>query len=232
MKPVDRAAIYTTSGQNTLDFTDDREKLAESMNRIVPRSRRLSETRPCPYASEYNADRIVNWNDSVALDAVAGDARACGAVGINLPPATAKQLSLQLAQATATRVDTIAESDRQVTLALLTAVVQRMSAMPGQRNVVVVSQGFLVTPKFRQEEMRLIDHAIRANVSIGAINSRGVWARPLGEDSERAEEEVLGELAEATGGMFFHNNNDLKEGLNEPPRRRSFYMCSGFRRRI
>jgi hypothetical protein len=54
-------------------------------------------------------------------------------------------------------VDGIAESDRQVTLALLAAVVQRMSAMPGQRNIVVVSDGFLVTLKFRREEMRLIE---------------------------------------------------------------------------
>jgi hypothetical protein len=83
----------------------------------VPRSRRLSETRPCPYASEYNADRIVNWNDSVALDAVVGDARTCGALGINLPPATARQLSLQLAQAVGGR----AQEARHIQFALLTS---------------------------------------------------------------------------------------------------------------
>jgi len=39
LKGADRVAVYTTSGQNVIDFTDDREKLAETMNRITPRSR-------------------------------------------------------------------------------------------------------------------------------------------------------------------------------------------------
>ena len=38
--PTDRAAIYSTSGQTQLDFTDDRAKLTATMNRLLPR--------PCP----------------------------------------------------------------------------------------------------------------------------------------------------------------------------------------
>src|SRR5580692_5666010 len=41
LKAADRAAVYTTSGQTALDFTDDREKLTETMNRILPRSRQF-----------------------------------------------------------------------------------------------------------------------------------------------------------------------------------------------
>ena len=31
----------------------------------------------------------------------------------------------------------------------------------------------------------------------------------------RAEENAMGELADATGGSFFHNNNDLESGLTQ-----------------
>src|SRR5580692_5985862 len=48
LKGADRAAVFTTSGQTALDFTDDRDKLAETMNRIVPRSRVISNSSSCP----------------------------------------------------------------------------------------------------------------------------------------------------------------------------------------
>jgi len=34
LRPTDRAAIFTTSGQTILDFTDDRAKLHETLNRL------------------------------------------------------------------------------------------------------------------------------------------------------------------------------------------------------
>jgi VWFA-related protein len=63
LQPADRAAIYTTSGQTTLDFTDDKGKLRETVNRIVPRSRTTKLTKPCPDISDYMADLIFNKGD-------------------------------------------------------------------------------------------------------------------------------------------------------------------------
>jgi len=226
MNPVDRAAIYTTSGQTILDFTDDREKLAETMNRIMPRSRKITQTRPCPDVEEYAADLITNRNDAMALTAAARDAIACGAVDPTDP--NAMQTARLLAQSAASQITSLTEADTQVSLAMLKAVVQRMSAMPGQRNIVLVSGGFLVSLNFRQEETQVIDRAIRANVTISALDARGLWARPPGGDASgtssplmdqynqtgaEVQDEVLGELADATGGTLFHNNNDLKEGF-------------------
>ena len=37
LKPTDRAAIFTTSGQVGLEFTDDRDKLKETLRRLQPR---------------------------------------------------------------------------------------------------------------------------------------------------------------------------------------------------
>lgn len=241
MKPADRAAIYTASGQNALDFTDNREKLAETMNRIMPRSRGNTLSGACPNIDAYVADLIQNKNDPNALNAAARDAIACNAVDPSAP--NALQLAQRVAQSAAAQVSGVAEADTQVTLSLLKGVVQRMSAMPGQRNIVLVSSGFLVTINYLQEETQVIDRAIRANVTINTLDARGLWAIPPGGDashphpgalsrylSDAAESEgaVLGELADATGGTFFHNNNDLKAGFERTGATPEFLYVLGF----
>src|SRR5580704_15461073 len=37
LTPSDRAAIFTTSGQGNVDFTDDKAKLLDAVNRLLPR---------------------------------------------------------------------------------------------------------------------------------------------------------------------------------------------------
>ena len=226
LKGADRAAIYTTSGQTALDFTDDRDKLQETMNRIMPRSRLTGGISQCPDISPYMADLIQNKNDPIALAAAGREAVACGAAS------TAAQ-GQSLAQGVANQVLGVAEADVQVTLSVLKATVQRMAAMPGQRTVVLVSSGFLITINYRQQEVELIDRAIRANVTLSTLDARGLYAIVPGGDASQsttsivasankaryqneaalAEGEVLGELADGTGGTFFHNNNDLQEGF-------------------
>jgi hypothetical protein len=50
-------------------------------------------------------------------------------------------------------------------------------------------------------------------------------------ESAIAEEGIMEELADATGGRYFHNNNDLKAGFGEWRRRRSLFMCWDSRRK-
>ena len=74
--PTDRAAIFTTSGQTQLDFTDDRAKLHETLNRILPRSL-IAETgtTECPNVTYYMADQIQNNQDDRRLRTATQDAR-------------------------------------------------------------------------------------------------------------------------------------------------------------
>jgi hypothetical protein len=60
LRPTDRAAIVTTSGLTTLDFTDDRTKLHETLFRLHPRPLSRSIAVDCPDISYYQADLIVN----------------------------------------------------------------------------------------------------------------------------------------------------------------------------
>jgi len=84
------------------------------------------------------------------------------------------------------------------------------------------------------EKSRILDIAARCNVTISAIDARGLYttvmdaserggssARELitGEHAQYHSEEmnldqdVMAELADGTGGAYFHNNNDLENGL-------------------
>lgn len=249
LKPTDRAAIYTTSGVGMLDFTGDREEIVRAIDAIVPRSR-LSGM-DCPPVTFFMADRIVN-NDHTMLALVTSLANQCanlitpvgpGGSGSGPPPPSPGQA---MAQAAAARVEAMGESQVQQTLSVLKDIVRRMSMSPGQRSLVLVSPGFLITHNYRQDEMELLDRAIRANVTISTLNARGLFQpdavvefgpqaityakvleQPL-RDSSSAEEDALAEIAEGTGGTYFHNNNDYVEGLKETAAVPEFIYLLGF----
>jgi VWFA-related protein len=241
MKGADRVAVYTTSGQNVIDFTDDREKLAETMNRIQPRSRLMHTGNDCPDLTDYQADRIISWNDAIVTQAAAAEVMACG-------QATTMSQAQALAQAAASRVLSITDGDTQIALQMLKSSVQRMAAMPGQRTIVLVSPGFLVTQNHRQDEIDVIDRAIRANVTINSLDARGLYVIVPGGDASQAssslvatrnraayqkeaalaDSDVLGELADGTGGTFFQNSNDLQDGFRRTSEAPEFMYVLGF----
>src|SRR5579863_10156091 len=71
-----RAAIFTTSGQGNVDFTDDREKLHEALMKLMSRPTLAGPGEECPDLSYYMADLIVNKNDPTALQAAVAEAMA------------------------------------------------------------------------------------------------------------------------------------------------------------
>jgi hypothetical protein len=110
---------------------------------------------------------------------------------------------------------------------------RRLSSMPGQRVMVFVSPGFIVTQQTR-EAGDLIDRANHANIVINTIDARGLYTPDLLGDianppvdtvrtagfkasyrieAQSAQSEILGNLADGTGGTYFHNRNDLDVGL-------------------
>src|SRR5580704_11032785 len=122
-----------------------------------------------------------------------------------------------------------------------------MSAMPGTRTIVLVSPGFLLSTDHRSAEYDVLDRAIRANVTVNTIDMRGLYTMPGVDASVRGptssaagfltqaaiseaseDDDVLAELADGTGGTFFHNDNGLKEGLNLLAARPEYIYVLGF----
>jgi VWFA-related protein len=266
-----RAAIFTTSGQGNLDFTDDRVKLHEALLKLMSRPNMMSAGSECPDLSYYMADLIRNKNDQAALQAAVTEVLATCAPPPPTPPppppssgaaAQAAQQAAQqqaqqalqtaqgVVQSTASRVLNLGERDTRLVLTVLEDAIHRLTAAPGDRSLILVSSGVFLTDDRRQEETDIMDHAIRANVRISSLNARGLYTIiPGGEastpssaggprvmnlkaqyqrESAIAEEGIMEELADATGGRYFHDDNDLKAGFGEVAAAPEFVYVLGF----
>jgi hypothetical protein len=126
------------------------------------------------------------------------------------------------------------EGETRATTRALKEIVRRLSAMPGQRVVVLSSSGFFVPTYGHSDITEIINKAITAKVIVNSLDARGVWTPP-GFDASlptpvggaqvigamlvyRQTEAtiqglVLGEVAEGTGGTWIHDNNDLNRSL-------------------
>ena len=252
LQPTDRAAIFSTSGQTMLDFTDDRAKLHDTLLRLQPRPIAQTGTSDCPDISYYMADLIQNKNDTQALQVAIQDAVTC----LRLSTATPQQqqVALQMAEM-AVHAETFQQLARgsqesRVALSVLKDVVRRIAVMPGQRSMVVVSPGFLTqeTNMF-QDYMDVVDRALRSQVIISTLDARGLYTIVPGGDiskpgrtnplsaavehqylteSDLAQVEVLSDLAYATGGNFFHNSNDLDAGFKSVAATPEYFYTLGF----
>jgi VWFA-related protein len=212
----DRLSIFTTSGQVNQDFTADREKLDDALQRILPHQLLQSSPVDCPPMSFYEAHLIIDENDSSAMAVAVQDVQKCvGAV--DAPTAQ------NIAQGAARRVLNIGETQIQFAFSNLEALIRRISALPGQRVIVLISPGFFVTPSMQQFG-EIIDRATKANIVINTIDTRGLYVSsvydvttpvpmPFVTTEEKLQNEILAELADGTGGLFFHDRNDIDQGL-------------------
>ena len=244
--PTDRVAIFSTSGQTTLDFTDDRAQLHATLLRLQPRPVTNSGITECPDVNYYLADLIQNKNDSQAIAVATQDALYCMFNGDqrSLPQAQA------MAKSAASQALVAGETESRLALGVLKDIVRRTALMPVQRNIVLVSPGFL-TPEMETDYMELIDRAVRSQVIINALDARGLYTLVPGGDasvagsanigaqfiglkmqyqsaSAAAESDVMATLADGTGGTFFQNNNDLDEGLRRVSTAPEYYYVLGF----
>ncbi len=196
---------------------------------MKPRLNYRSSSTECPYIQYYQADLIENKHDSQAL------AEAVRQV-FNCSPGMDQQRDLdtaqRLAESAAMQVQMVGRQDVQSTFATIKALIHALAGLPGQATLVLVSPGFLtVESDTLSFESQIIDIAASANVIISALDARGLYTTSMNasEDDSRdpqyqseirrrtmeAGENPLSELADGTGGAFFHNNNDLDVGLRQ-----------------
>jgi VWFA-related protein len=249
LAPTDRAAIFSTSGRTTLDFTDDRTQIHETLARLRPTPIARSGMHDCPDISYYQADLIQNKNDAMALQAAAEEDLVCHPPPAGMSAAQAIQQAQSDAKAAAAGVLPEGDHETRISLTVLRDVVRRISSMPGQRSVIVISPGFLTLVDMQAEKTDIMDRAIRANVIISALNARGLYTIMPGGDASQsgpisstaanmksqyasaialADEETLAELADGTGGTYFHNSNDLVEGFKRVAARPEYVYVLGF----
>lgn len=242
MQPGDRAAVFTTSGQTMQEFTDDREKLHQTLFLLRPRPVTGSGTTDCPHMTYYMADQIQNKNDPMMLQAATQDVMACS----NMDP-TQAAVARQMAQSAAQRELGAGDHETRLALGMLKDAVRRLAAMPGQRTIILVSPGFLTLAEHITDKVDIMDRAIRANVIISSLDARGLYTltpdasqrgpnNPLSmnmmsmvdRETASAQSDVLAEMASGTGGTFVQNTNDLDGGFKRTATAPEYFYVLGF----
>src|SRR5580698_791345 len=222
VKPNERVALFTVSGQNQVDFTDDHAKIVDQLKVLI--SRPIDGYDPatqhdCLVMTYYQADQI-----------------QC-AVAECVPAQAQQSVANSMYDSVVAQMVRSGEVSTQFTVRRLDEIVRRISAMPGQRSMVFLSPGF-ITSTYEYDVLRIVDRAARENVFINTLDARGLYTvDPIGDISQpaplhansqtaglslqfrlteqRVQSEVLEDLADSTGGFYFRNNNDLDAGLRQ-----------------
>jgi VWFA-related protein len=228
--PTDRVGIYSTSGQNTVEFTSDREALHHAILGVVPHPLfPQSLGSECPEVTYYMADQIENKHDPTAQAVAIEETIQCAFAGDESKQTQASNIVLSAVF----RSLNAGDQENQFTYRHLEEILRRLSSMPGERSMVLVSPGFILANSYI-DESGIIDRANRANVVINTLDARGLYtpdvmgdiSRPSSDsintggykasyriNSQFDNQRVLGDLAAGTGGTFFHNSNDLQGGM-------------------
>jgi len=235
LRPEERAAVFTISGTVVVDFTDDREKLLAGVRSLRPHP--TIPENDCPPISHYMADLMLNQHDPDAGSIAVQEVEYCAlrSLGFYSPQAG------RIAAAKAIEVLDAGNAESKNALAVLNGVIRRTASMPGQRTIVLVSPGFLaLTPETHEDVMKVIDSAVRAGIIINTLDAEGLVAAGFtggatdleGSQFHTAEAEarrdVMLDFATGTGGIFFHNNNNLDEGFRRTADVPEFVYVLGF----
>jgi len=231
----DMAAVVSTSGKVNSGLTRDRGKLRDAIVSLSPHGLLGAQKSDCPSIDYYQADQMLNKNNSAAAADALTQVLLCNP---GIDPERDIPMAQRLADAAARRALAIGHQDVQTAFATLAEIVNRMASLPGQRSLILVSSGFLsIEPDAMTAESQIMDLAAQSNVTISALDARGLYTTSLtaSDDTQvslvatkgefraasmKAAENVMAELADGTGGIFFHNSNDLDAGfkaLTEAP---------------
>jgi len=241
LRTTDRAAIYTTSGQTQQDFTDDRDALNAALAQLRPRPVTGQGLSRCPNMTYYIADQYENKRDQQVMAAVVADVMSC----MSLTPDQIQQAQQIASNAARTELSS-GDHETRLAISVITQLVRRMAAMPGQRTMILLSSGFLTLAEHSTLKSEVMDRAIKANVLINAMDARGLYTdtpditRPgtnyqtqmmlsrVDRENARANADVMGELAAGTGGTFIENSNDFDGGLRKLAAAPEYYYLLAF----
>jgi len=231
MASSDRVAIFTTSGQFSQEFSSDHELLKKSLNQIIARPLTNSGFHECPEVTYYQADLIENRNDSQALAVATEDAVQCAFNGDETKVVQARSMASSAAARALSNGDILSD----YTYRHMEDALRRLTGMPGQRKLVFISPGFIIS-SLLSDRVDIIDRSNRAGVVIDTVDARGLYTPDVMGDianpprdsfrtagyktsyrvqTQSAQSEILDDLALGTGGTFFHNRNDLDVALRE-----------------
>lgn len=238
MSPADRVAMVTTAGDLAVEFTGDRQQLEDALKRLKPNFHGGNPMNDCPRLSDYVVDRLVNYEDPDALSFAMAQAagQGCPFVTPFQAEAFAKAAegvyraasldSLRLLERMTRRLAS-APGERNLILVsrgfgafraadVLDRIIER--ALRASVVISALDPEGLTNPSpytDASQEIPVQPTPQNRNERIVKIPNLPALIENMATTSQTADWDVLADLAESTGGRFFHNNNDIVFGLRE-----------------
>ena len=240
--PRNKVGVFTASGEIILSFTDDRQKLHQTLLAIKPHVASGSQAKICPPLTDFQSLMLLYGRDPLALKIALDDMNACSTPSGQEDPPTSSLTIATLKKMTGTinarARQVIADSEIQSrkTLDGLDHLITRVSTLPDPRSIIVASPGFLAGSEAREVDL-LARRATRLHIIISALDVTGLIrqiAAPAPTQSRKLDEEreaivagknqmmadrasmaadVLLDLSTMTGGEFIGNKDDLESGF-------------------
>jgi VWFA-related protein len=233
----DQVAIFTTSSAQIIPFTAEVATLVSAIEGLKP-GQRLIDGGSCPRMTPYDAYLIAEKHDDTSLEVKVNEATNCvsGARRPNEPTPRLKMNRNDPAVIAVTRQAAFiwlqVRTASQATLGTIRNIVDSMGKQPGSRLLLLASGGFL-SGSLEGEQEEIITRALRGEVILNSLDAKGLFtadavdmppggysqsisrAQILGAQAKDQANDALVYLADSTGGLFFHNNNDLDRGFRE-----------------
>jgi VWFA-related protein len=243
----DLAAVLTTSGSLGIagQLTNDKQVLRKATDRLWAAARPGSDSLFTPYLAAR-----VEQEAPLALEVAMGIVRAEERFSDDpLLAATVRAMTTSRAR----QIVAEAGYKRRVTLLALKAIAERLAEMPGQRLIVMISDGFTMLSSsgtIDADELRSVtSRASRHGVVIYSVDAKGLTGMSLFSATanrfdpnpqsasallsfinagDRDLENGLSLIAKETGGEAFVNTNDLKGSLAKVLDDNSFYYAMSY----
>jgi VWFA-related protein len=233
--PGDQIAILALSGQVAYSFSNDRQTLLEEAATVRQKLHwSPSLTSDCPSLTDLQAQRIYHNPDTPdeSLTVAATEAMNC----LNLPD---MKTSRAYARMEALRHYQEANYISRTLLLTLRRYIRSLRHFDATKCALLFSDGFL-HEDVSYALQDVIEEALRAGVVLNTVNVRGLWGLPFtfdrGQNADTlrakqsmvtsdisAQEDPLVQMARETGGIYYHDNNDLHAGMREISSRQDFY---------
>lgn len=228
-----RGLVLSFLGVNS-GITHDRVPLQAAIMKLKVRQGFQNDPGQCPNIDFYTADQILNKHDDLLFKIEVENVEKCMHLSAdNLGQAATAQETVKAAAEVAFQRG---DEDVRETLGYLRDVVHTISRLPGERVLVLVSPGFLtLSPEAMEMASQILTVAADGSVTVSVLDARGLYNGSMMGASQggdvaltalltgkiddsrknamRQSRQVMAELADGSGGTFFHNSNDLEGGL-------------------
>jgi len=206
----DLVAIFTSSGNVSVDFTSDRKALSAALARLTahPLSGVNAKTF-CPTLGPSEAYIIAGHLDLEIENAAVEEAVGCNC---HDQSSTCRLAQRGVVESAAENIWQQYEYQSTSALDAIFFVIRRLAAAPGERQLILMTPGF-PTGGLEKRASAMTNAALRANIRISAVNSEGLVTDRLEARKLFVLSGFMADAAKSTGGKYLHDTNDWAGSL-------------------